>query len=205
MLDPNEISFCGATLFLKLLKTQRKQLSSSSSFSNKRKKFSLPLRYATRNVKTKSTKCTFSWDPMKRNSIPTAVVAWPCSSSSPPCSWKVLLHAISIRLVGAASLPASTHHPTARNHSGSSITRVCQLSWAGGKVGTPQWGRCVGKKCCSLFREQLLQTTADEHRAFSIKVQREMQLHLGHSIPVPVQGGTALMQNKCKNSCSFQK
>lgn len=130
--------FLWGNSFLKLLKTQRKQLSFSSSFGNKRKKFSLPLRYATKNVKIKSTKCTFRLDSTERNYILTAVVPWHCSSSTLPCSWKVLLHAISVKLVWAASLPASTHHPTARNDSGSSIIRVCQLSWGGGKVGTLQ-------------------------------------------------------------------
>lgn len=122
--------------FLKLLKTQRKQLSSSATFSNRREKFPLPLRYTTKNVKIKSTKCTFRLDSTKRNYILTAVSPWQCSSSTLPCSWKVLLHAISVRLVWAGSLPASTHHPTDRNDSGSSIIRVYQVSWGAGEVGT---------------------------------------------------------------------
>lgn len=123
--------FLWSDSFLKLLKTQGKQLSSSSSFSNKRKKFSLPLRYATKNVKIKSTKCTFRLASMKRNYIPTAVIPWHCSSSTLPCIWKVLLHAISVKLIWAGSLPASTHQPTDSNSSGSSIICVWQVRKSG--------------------------------------------------------------------------
>lgn len=76
--------FLWSDSFLKLLKTQRKQHSCSSSFGNKRKKFSLPLRYATKSVKIKSTKRTFRLDSTKRNYILTAVVPWHRSSSTLP-------------------------------------------------------------------------------------------------------------------------
>lgn len=118
--------------FLELLKTQRKQLSSSAT---RGKKFSSTFT-PPKNIKINPTKCTFRLDSTRRNDTLTAVAPWQCSSSTLPCSWKVLLHAISVGLVWAGSLPASTHHPTDRNDSGASIIRVCQVSWGAREVGT---------------------------------------------------------------------
>ena len=70
--------FLWSDSFLKLLESQRKQLSCSSGFGNKKKRFvfSLPLRYIAENVQTKSTKCTFRLESMRRNYILIAAVHW---------------------------------------------------------------------------------------------------------------------------------
>lgn len=75
--------FLWSESFLKPLESQKKQLSCSSFGNNKKRlEFSLPLRYTAKNVKTKSTKCTFSLDSMKRNFISVTVLFSEVSSAA---------------------------------------------------------------------------------------------------------------------------